>query len=118
MSVRKPLALTGIVLAALLSINAIAFQRFVIVNGFPVGPADLAVLDYLHGEYIPNGRYWLDLNTGAWGFEGGPLQGYLGDGYGGGETTSNRCGGHFEYDCVKANFCEENPSICSPVLGN
>jgi hypothetical protein len=28
---------------------------------------------------VPPGRYWLDVNTGAWGYEGGPQQGVVGD---------------------------------------
>lgn len=55
-----------------------ASGRAVVVNGAPMGADDLAVLDALAGEPIPDGRYWLDVATGLWGYEGGPAQGVLG----------------------------------------
>jgi hypothetical protein len=107
-------ALLVFFVVGLLSHSAMAFQRYVIVNGEQMTASQLTLLDQLHGEYIPNGRYWLNYNTGEWGYEGGPAQGVLGGEYYGGSTSSG-CNGGFGYDCKKMSFCEENPSICSPI---
>ena len=70
---------------ALSSVPADAQQRYVVVNGVLMTAQDLYVLDRLAGYYIPNGNYWLDPNTGVWGFAGNPYpQGQIGAGGGGG----------------------------------
>lgn len=52
--------------------------RSIYVNGQRMGAADIAALDTLNcGDAVPSGRYWLNLNTRAWGYEGGPRQGWL-----------------------------------------
>ena len=52
--------------------------RSIHVNGQRMSPADMAALDYLNcGERVPSGRYWVNLVTHAWGYEGGPQQGWL-----------------------------------------
>ena len=48
----------------LLANSAIAYDRHVIINGSRASPSDLALLDMIHGEYIPNGMYWLNYETG------------------------------------------------------
>jgi hypothetical protein len=81
-----------------ISLNvATAFDRFVVVNGQLLDAHWLALLDEAAGERVPNGRYWLNQETGAWGYEGGPLQGYI---------------GRRNYDTVKDDFCVRNPGIC------
>lgn len=61
--------------------SAQAWQRSVIVNGQRMTPAQLAVLDAAQCTHIPNGRYWLNTQSGAWGYAGSPIQqGWLGDG--------------------------------------
>jgi hypothetical protein len=76
---------------------ATAIDRFVVVNGQLLDAYWLAQLDEAAGERVPDGRYWLNLETGAWGYEGGSLQGYI---------------GRPTYDTVKDNFCVQNPGIC------
>lgn len=44
----------------------------VVINGYLVQGNELAQLEYLVGGAIPPGRYWLDVNTGDWGYEGNP----------------------------------------------
>ena len=69
---------------ALSSAPADAQQRYVVVNGVLMTAQDLYVLDRLAGYYIPNGNYWLDPNTGVWGYAGNPYpQGQIGGGGGG-----------------------------------
>ena len=40
-------------------------ERVVIVNGQQMNSAQIAWLDQRHCAPVPNGRYWLDLRTGA-----------------------------------------------------
>lgn len=57
-----------------------AQSRIVIVNGTLLSDASLAELSRRHCADIPDGSYWLDLRSGAWGYAGNPqVQGYLGD---------------------------------------
>lgn len=68
-------------LAALLSSAAQAWQRHVLVNGQRMTLQQLRMLDAAQCTTIPNGAYWLNLQTGAWGYAGSPMrQGWLGDG--------------------------------------
>jgi len=56
-----------------------AQTRFVVVNGQRLNDEQVAYLDRVQCARIPNGSYWLNLNTGAWGYAGNPfVQGYLG----------------------------------------
>ena len=74
---------------AVTSAPADAQQRYVVVNGLVMTAQDLYVLDRLAGYYIPNGNYWLDPNTGVWGYAGNPYpQGRIGGGGGGGPNYS------------------------------
>jgi hypothetical protein len=75
MNMRKTVVLTG--LAALLLILGVAGlvhaqARWVLVNGIPQNPMQLSVLDRYACTVIPNGSYWLDYNTGIWGYAGNP----------------------------------------------
>jgi hypothetical protein len=97
------------VLGAAGEASAWEYDRYVVVNGQPMSASDLAVLDYVAGEPVPNGRYWLDYATGEWGYEGGPVQGVIG------EDSGNHGGsaqGPFSYDRTKEDFCVSNPGIC------
>ncbi len=70
------------VLAAGCALAAAAqpMQRNVIVNGYRLVPEQVAQLQYAHCAYIPDGAYWLNMQTGAWGYAGNPFQqGVLGD---------------------------------------
>jgi hypothetical protein len=59
---------------------ASAQTRWVIVNGQRVSDAQVAYFEQRACAAIPNGRYWLNLQTGAWGYAGhARVQGVLGD---------------------------------------
>ena len=61
-----------------------AQQRFVVINGELLSPEQLTVLDQLVGGYAPNGAYWVDTNSGIWGYAGDPTpRGRIGAGGGG-----------------------------------
>ena len=85
-SIRRVLAAIAMCLAfAVTTAPADAQQRYVVINGVLMTPQDLYVLDRLAGYYVPNGNYWLDPNTGVWGYAGNPYpQGQIGMGGGGG----------------------------------
>jgi hypothetical protein len=55
-----------------------AQRRWVVINGSVQTSSELAVLDRYACRPIPNGSYWLDLESGRWGYAGdsrpiGPL---------------------------------------------
>ena len=74
-----PFALFGA--AAFATTQACAQTRWVFVNGERLSDAEVAQLARVQCSGIPDGRYWLDPRTGAWGYAGNPVrQGWLGDG--------------------------------------
>lgn len=78
-------------------------ERNVVINGQLITGQELMLLDTLNGEFIPPGRYWLNLETGAWGYEGGPQQGVINEK----DSTDNS-----SFDDVYSNFCVKNPGAC------
>ena len=57
-----------------------AQSRWVIVNGQRMSDAQVAYLQQRACSSIPDGHYWLNMQTGAWGYAGNPrVQGVLGD---------------------------------------
>jgi hypothetical protein len=55
-------------------------ERYVVVNGQRLSEANIMMLERWHCGPIPNGRYWLDSNTGIWGYAGNPRpQGHIRD---------------------------------------
>lgn len=97
---------------AICSLSATGLDRFVVVNGELLDAFNLAQLDAAAGEHVPDGRYWLNLETGAWGYEGGPLMGYIGRPVDEGPSLY-RDGDPSLYDeDVRDGFCEQNPGIC------
>ena len=71
----------GIALATSLSGFAQQGSRHVIVNGTLMNNAQLMLLDGLNcGSPVPDGRYWLNTQTGAWGYQGGGQEGVIGEG--------------------------------------
>jgi hypothetical protein len=77
----KLLGLAVLLTATLLASAAQAQTRLVIVNGQRLNDEQVAYFDRVQCARIPNGRYWLNTTTGAWGYAGNPIiQGYLGGG--------------------------------------
>lgn len=55
-------------------------ERYVVVNGQRLSIPEIHSLEQLHCAPVPNGRYWINLQSGFWGFEGNPQpQGYVSD---------------------------------------
>lgn len=79
-SQRAMLAIAASVLAVQAAIvdPAHACGRTVYINGAGIGCQQLAILDRVVGEAVPDGAYWLDEQSGAWGYMGVPVvQGYI-----------------------------------------
>lgn len=66
-------------LSCLVATAAAAQARYVVVNGQRLSSPQIAQLERLSCAEIPDGRYWLNAATGAWGYAGGPQQGWVGD---------------------------------------
>ena len=68
-----------------------AQTRFVVVNGQRLTDDEIAYFDRIQCARIPNGRYWLNTTTGAWGYQGIPaVQGYLGAACNGGNQQRHK----------------------------
>ena len=60
--------------------SAQAQSRWVFVNGQRMSDAQVLQLSQLQCSFIPNGRYWVDWRSGAWGLTGHPARlGLLGE---------------------------------------
>ncbi len=60
--------------------SALAHERFVVVNGQRLNHAEIARLEFFNCTRIPDGRYWLDPRSGAWGYAGSrTIHGYFGE---------------------------------------
>lgn len=72
---------TLLILAGLLAapLTVQAQYRYVVVNGLRLDTAAMARLDRAACLRVPDGRYWIDMRTGIWGYEGGAPQGRVGD---------------------------------------
>jgi hypothetical protein len=49
----------------------------VIINRVSLEPARRAALEQQYGTHLPDGRFWYDHQSGAWGMEGGPTLGFV-----------------------------------------
>jgi hypothetical protein len=91
-SVRRAGVVMSLAVAmSVFSCGAMAQSRQVFVNGQYLSDAQVAALARRNCAFIPDGAYWLNLQTGAWGYAGNwQVQGILGDacrGGGGGDTS-------------------------------
>ncbi len=68
----KTFALTILILIATSAAALASGGRHIHVNGQHLSPPEIAGLDSLAGSFVPDGFYWLDVNTGLWGFQGNP----------------------------------------------
>ena len=80
-SMRERLLAPALAIALCLTAVAVSAQtRWVVVNGQRMSDAQVAELDRLQCVAIPNGTYWLNSRTGAWGYAGNPrVQGVFGE---------------------------------------
>jgi hypothetical protein len=64
-------------LAILLTAHTASAQsRTVVVNDLKIPDAQLNAMEQQYRTRIPDGRYWYDRTSGAWGLKGGPTAGF------------------------------------------
>lgn len=68
-----PLSLALLVVA----LPAMAQERHVVVNRVTIPDQDLRAYEQQWKTRIPDGSYWYDAVSGAWGMEGGPTSGWV-----------------------------------------
>ncbi|MCW9016207.1 MAG: hypothetical protein OQJ89_04520, partial [Kangiellaceae bacterium] len=68
----KQLFIISTLVSLFISSLALAQQeeRHIHVNGEHLDNTSIAVMDLLFGKKVTNGFYWINENTGQWGFEG------------------------------------------------
>jgi hypothetical protein len=81
-----------VLLAALAALSTpVLAERQVWVNGKRMNYAEIAQLERLRCGPVPNGRYWLNLNTGIWGYGTDPRpQGHISDNCNTGRAMNRR----------------------------
>lgn len=68
----------GLVLAALtLFAQTAPAPRSVIINRVALTAAEITAIETQYRTRLPNGRFWYDSRTGAWGLDGGPTLGFV-----------------------------------------
>ncbi len=45
-------------------------ERYIVVNGQRLSLPAIQYLERIHCGPVPNGRYWINMLTGVWGYEG------------------------------------------------
>lgn len=77
---KKTFGLFMIGLLVVLFLGSAYAERYVVVNGQRLSIPEIQYVERLHCGPIPNGRYWINLQTGMWGYEGHPRpQGHIAD---------------------------------------
>ena len=59
-----------VLFSVLITVNAYAADRHIHLNDQHLVDEQIAYLDMATGYQLPDGNYWVDLQTGAWGVEG------------------------------------------------
>ena len=77
----KKRVVSAVIYFLLFSFLGVAYaERYIIINGQRLSIPEIQYLEHVHCGPIPNGRYWLNIRTGVWGYEGSPrAQGHIKD---------------------------------------
>jgi hypothetical protein len=70
MKMKKLLVACAAAASTLFLSSAFPVNAQVVINGYHFYGQELAELESLLGTQVPDGFYWLDTNTGDWGYEG------------------------------------------------
>jgi hypothetical protein len=82
--------------------DALAQSRRVIVNAERLNDAQVARLERANCRGIPDGAYWLNTQTGAWGYAGSTqVQGHFGDACRSGGNAGGADGRHGPYATLR-----------------
>ena len=73
----RPVPVLALALCATLAAAVTAQQRGVVINQVRLAEPDLKMIEQRWNIRIPNGNYWYDRFSGAWGMEGGPTAGWI-----------------------------------------
>ena len=57
---------------SLFSICGFSEERHIHLNGEHLESNQIAIMDQLFGQMVPNGYYWINESNGQWGYEGNP----------------------------------------------
>lgn len=77
---KKLIITCAVSVSSLFSLFMLSASAQVVINGNLVQGGELAELEYLLGAPVPDGSYWVNTNTGNWGYEGNStVQGNLFD---------------------------------------
>lgn len=68
----QPIARVLCALALGLMAGTALAERYVVVNGQRLTSAQIAHLERIRCNPIPNGNYWLNMSTGVWGYANNP----------------------------------------------
>jgi hypothetical protein len=88
-SLRQKLIAGGAIALVILTIALLSSSggRAITINGYRLNGQETAYLDAIAGAEVPNGDYWLDPQTMAWGIVGNPqAMGVIGGGGGQGQS--------------------------------
>lgn len=76
----KRMILVAVLVLVCGTVGVASAERYVVVNGQRLSPAELQYLEQWTCTPVPNGAYWLNLRSGIWGYAGNPLpQGHISD---------------------------------------
>jgi hypothetical protein len=76
---RQCLVLVAVILVCSL-VSVASAERYVVVNGKRLSSSEIQYLEQWRCGPIPNGAYWLNVNSGIWGYAGNPMpQGHISD---------------------------------------
>lgn len=71
-AIRRRLLSLFIAIIVVLSAGAASAQRYVVVNGIRLDEPQIQALEQLACGPIADGNYWLDTQSGIWGYAGNP----------------------------------------------
>ena len=77
----KKRVVSSVICFLLFSFLGVAYaERYVMVNGQRLSIPEIQYLEQIHCGPIPNGKYWLNMRSGIWGYAGNPrAQGHIKD---------------------------------------
>lgn len=79
MSIMKTQAAASLFAVAFLVGGNAWAGRYVVVNGQQMTLSQIEYMDQVNCIRVPNGAYWVDEQSGQWGYEGSGAMGYVGD---------------------------------------
>lgn len=77
---RLPFVVVAVIVLVSCLAGAATAERFIVVNGQRLSPAEIRSLERWTCTPVPSGAYWLNRQSGIWGYAGNPSpQGHISD---------------------------------------